>query len=71
MGNNKIAKDIANAIQEKFKNFEYRSDKTFADDLRDYVDSGDIFDLLSEESIKEILSHVKTEKTEEGHNLIK
>lgn len=62
MGNNKIAKEIANAIQENFKAFQYKNEETFADDLRDYVDSGSIFDLLSEETLKEILSNVKTEK---------
>lgn len=63
--NNKIAEDMANAIQEKFKNFEYKDEKIFASDLKDYVHSGEVFSSLSIESMKEILFYVKTEKTEE------
>jgi hypothetical protein len=69
--NNKIAEELAKAIQEKFKDFQFKNEETFADDLKDYVDSGEIFSSLSKESMKEILSYVKTEKTEEGANLIK
>lgn len=69
--NNKIAEDIGKAIQKKFKDFEFGNEESFANDLKDYVDSGEIFSSLSKETMKEILSYVKTEKTEDGANLIK
>lgn len=71
MSDDKIVKEIAKAIQKNFKDFQYKNEDTFADDLKDYVDSGDIFSCLSKDTMKEILSHVKTTKTEDGNNLIK